>query len=287
MASLEATATAICGRLIQLSGVDFAAVYAFEGPADAVVLAEANAPVARGAHLPADLAARLRDRAAAGPWAESSAGRPSDELILGRFLEARVVAQAFGPITTDGHAVGLLVIGTASTSFATHLVEQLPAIAEFAAISSALLGPELLERRTGLAERLKIQQLLSGSRFSSVFQPIVELGRGHIIGYEALARFADGQDPEATFASAHLAGLGPALEAATLRTALAASDALPTGPWLGLNVSPEFVLSLELPRFCGGGRARSCSRSRSTAHPGLSGHPRGRGEAGARRSDRR
>jgi EAL domain-containing protein (putative c-di-GMP-specific phosphodiesterase class I) len=74
----------------------------------------------------------------------------------------------------------------------------------------------------------------------------VELQRGHIVGFEALSRFPHRENPEEVFAAAQRTGHGPALEAATLQAALLASDGLPTGPWLSLNVSPEFALAPEL-----------------------------------------
>src|SRR5436305_12006014 len=51
-------------------------------------------------------------------------------------------------------------------------------------------------------------------------QPIRDLRSGRIDGYEALARFADGQGPSEWFAEAEALGLGVELELAALRAAL-------------------------------------------------------------------
>src|SRR5690348_5319165 len=74
-----------------------------------------------------------------------------------------------------------------------------------------------------------------------VFQPIVDLGKGAVAGYEALARF-DGPlqaTPDKWFAAAATVGLGPALESRVVRAALAARRQLPVNCFLTINVSPH------------------------------------------------
>ena len=73
-----------------------------------------------------------------------------------------------------------------------------------------------------------------------VFQPIVELNKGVVAGYEALARF-DGPvqaTPDKWFAAAATMGLGPTLESRVVRAALAARENLPVNCFLTVNVSP-------------------------------------------------
>ena len=74
-----------------------------------------------------------------------------------------------------------------------------------------------------------------------VFQPIVDLNKGIVAGFEALARF-DGPvqaTPDKWFAAAAAAGLGPALESRVVRAALAARENLPANCFLTVNVSPH------------------------------------------------
>jgi diguanylate cyclase (GGDEF)-like protein len=77
-----------------------------------------------------------------------------------------------------------------------------------------------------------------------VFQPVVDLASGNLVGYEALARFASspGRSPEAWFARAHSCGFGAEFDAAAIRAAL-----LPVGrppdTHLALNVSPSALSS--------------------------------------------
>jgi diguanylate cyclase (GGDEF)-like protein len=101
---------------------------------------------------------------------------------------------------------------------------------------------------SGDGQRSEVESLLAreGS-IVPVFQPVLELATGRVAGYEALARMPEGpsRPPDQWFNQAHRAGLGPALEAAALRAALAAPDR-PERTFLALNVSPGALLSPEV-----------------------------------------
>jgi diguanylate cyclase (GGDEF)-like protein len=80
-----------------------------------------------------------------------------------------------------------------------------------------------------------------------VFQPIVSLASGEVVGFEALARF-DGRPnlpPSWWFSQAHRFGLGAALEAEAARVALATPDR-PSGGFLSVNLSPSALASPEV-----------------------------------------
>ncbi len=97
--------------------------------------------------------------------------------------------------------------------------------------------------------RDRILLLLTRRSLDVVFQPIVSLYTGHVIGAEALSRFPDAPDrrPDQWFADAEAVGLGQELELLAIRTALARSrTALPPGVDLWLNVSPATIENAEL-----------------------------------------
>lgn len=101
-----------------------------------------------------------------------------------------------------------------------------------------LLGPEA-------ADRLRVAARLRDPHgLSIVFQPVVNLRTGTVVGYEALSRFV-GAPPEAIFAEAWRTGLGQQLEMKAIRSALDYFDALPEDAWLSLNVGPRTILSPE------------------------------------------
>lgn len=80
------------------------------------------------------------------------------------------------------------------------------------------------------------------------FQPIVDLQRGEVCGYEALARFTDwpGVPPAEVFAAADGHGLGGALEAQMVREVLDARPHVSADRFLSVNLSPRAVLADEV-----------------------------------------
>jgi diguanylate cyclase (GGDEF)-like protein/PAS domain S-box-containing protein len=99
-------------------------------------------------------------------------------------------------------------------------------------------------------QRAEIEALLDDEHsLTSVFQPIVDVGTGDVIGYEALTRFPgdSGRPPNAWFAQAHRCGLGVQLEMHALRAALRVPGR-PEGTFLTVNLSPSAVVSGEIDR---------------------------------------
>jgi EAL domain-containing protein (putative c-di-GMP-specific phosphodiesterase class I) len=115
----------------------------------------------------------------------------------------------------------------------------------FADLTADQLDRELERDRRVADVRGNIQALIAGDGLSMVFQPIVHLGRGQLIGLEALARFAGAppRGPDVWFAEAAAAGLGVELELAAIQLALAALPQLPPDVYLSVNASPDTVTS--------------------------------------------
>jgi EAL domain-containing protein (putative c-di-GMP-specific phosphodiesterase class I) len=74
-----------------------------------------------------------------------------------------------------------------------------------------------------------------------VFQPIVDLARARVAGYEALSRFPGTAGPEVWFAAAADAGVAAELQALALVRALARVPDLPDGTFLSVNVGPHLL----------------------------------------------
>lgn len=119
-------------------------------------------------------------------------------------------------------------------------------------VRDALLR-ELHDRRRPLPSRpavidvrQKVHDILDASQsMEMVLQPIVRLSDGHTVGYEALARFADGRAPDLWFREAAEAGLGVELELAAVEKAIAIA---PSFGYLSINVGPHTLASEELLR---------------------------------------
>jgi EAL domain-containing protein (putative c-di-GMP-specific phosphodiesterase class I) len=192
--------------------------------------------------LPGERSDYLRERATVGPWVErwiDNPAHPYGEMIR----DLGIGAHAYAPLRLDGEPLGILIVGSDAPEASAVLAERLPALLEFAAITGTLLAEPIESRNAAALSERAIRTAIEDRAFRIVFQPIVELRSGATRGYEALARFDDERPPDAWFAEARAHGLGLELEAACLRSALSASQALPDDAWLNVNVSPELVVS--------------------------------------------
>ena len=95
--------------------------------------------------------------------------------------------------------------------------------------------------------RQRVGAVLDGDGLSIVYQPIVDLASGRVVGAEALSRFSGTppRPPDVWFADADEVGLGLELELAAIRLALQGIEQLPAGAYLSVNLSPATLLSRE------------------------------------------
>jgi PAS domain S-box-containing protein len=242
--ALEPAAQVICDELRRLPAVDFAAVGAFVGDQDVVLVASNTQrafPMQSGERVPTHRAARLRQLADGGPWAEVWVSAAEDGDWGGQLDRAGLKAFAFAPITHGDHVDGGLVIGTADERFGATLVDKWASVLDLSTTPSALLADRLHARREEMESRTGLEAAIAAQDFHPVFQPIVELRTGAIAGYEALTRFGSNERPDVTFARAWAVGLGPQLEYATITAAIREARRLPRGRWLNLNVSARLL----------------------------------------------
>jgi diguanylate cyclase (GGDEF)-like protein len=98
-------------------------------------------------------------------------------------------------------------------------------------------------------QRAEIDALLAlDEPIKPVYQPLVELSTGRLIGFEALSRFNSEEQraPDAWFNQAARCGRGLALEIAAIKAALANAHNRPAGTYLSLNFSPSALGSPKL-----------------------------------------
>jgi EAL domain-containing protein (putative c-di-GMP-specific phosphodiesterase class I)/DNA-binding response OmpR family regulator len=185
----------------------------------------------------------LQGRALAGPWVDRpDRGRTDHDSNIWT-VDLELIAGA--PIYSDEQVVGLLLIGvTDATTGTSHdrPARLMAAAIDYASILTAVAGSALADRRAAGAERTKLAGYLTTMAFHPVFQPIVDLEDGAVIGYEALTRFDDGTPPDVRFADATRLGLGGDFELAAVEAALADAAKLPDGAFVSLNVSPGVAL---------------------------------------------
>ncbi|MGX5666959.1 sensor domain-containing phosphodiesterase [Rhizobium daejeonense] len=94
----------------------------------------------------------------------------------------------------------------------------------------------------------RILDALEQDGLTMVYQPIVGLGDGNVLGFEALARFPFGpsRPPNVWFAEAFEVERGVDLELKAIHLGLEGTRWLPEGAYLALNASPATLLD---PRF--------------------------------------
>lgn len=100
---------------------------------------------------------------------------------------------------------------------------------------------------TGRLQQQFLQVIHGVLPFHFVYQPIVDLRRNDIAGYEALVRFPDeiGLAPDKCFLLAERLGLRQKLEHVVLTQAFQSRHTLPSDTLLTINASPSFLLSDE------------------------------------------
>jgi len=89
-----------------------------------------------------------------------------------------------------------------------------------------------------------LRAAITGDELRCFFQPIVDVRRGTVVGYEALARIAHPagpMGPSAWFAAARAHGVTAELEAACLAAALSHRSSLPPNCFLSVNVGPDVL----------------------------------------------
>jgi EAL domain-containing protein (putative c-di-GMP-specific phosphodiesterase class I)/DNA-binding NarL/FixJ family response regulator/GGDEF domain-containing protein len=98
-----------------------------------------------------------------------------------------------------------------------------------------------------------IRQIIDQQQFEMVFQPIVALADGRLVGLEALARFTteERRSPDVWLEEASAVGLRADLELGLLGAALAQCPALPEDAFLTVNLSPDTARSEALGEVIG------------------------------------
>jgi PAS domain S-box-containing protein len=253
----EATAQAICRQVVTLTGVTAASLLllGLDGHAWPIGFVVEGQPDPLLRRVPLQRSRHLRERATEGPWIEpwvNQPGHPYNQL----FNDLGIHSIACAPVRHNGRLIGLLVADAKGSVEEVAVAEALPALVEFADLAGALIGRDVAERTEVGRGRDHVSGIIAHRAFGPVFQPIVELGRDEIVGYEALTRFTDGSSPEVLFVEAAAVGLGAELETATLQAALEAAESLPRSVWLNVNASPELILGGEPLRTLLAGSSR-------------------------------
>jgi len=243
-ASAEETADRLCRTLTGLPAIDAAIVAGLDAGGRATIVGASGRGYTHlgvDQPLPPDLAGRIRGRVDdgswVGPWEVTRGARDRTRSVV-----PEPTAMALLPLRSGSRAVGALIVGATGGDGIPRLAARLTSLESFAALASVLMGPELAARQQRDAAEGIVAAVLAQRAFAPVFQPVVALQTGVIVGYEALTRFRDGVRPDRRFTEAAAVGRGADLELACAEAALEDASSIQAVPWLSLNVSPAVVL---------------------------------------------
>jgi EAL domain-containing protein (putative c-di-GMP-specific phosphodiesterase class I) len=119
----------------------------------------------------------------------------------------------------------------------------------FADLAAFEISSELDAAKAVKEKQERIKAVIEKHQISTVYQPIWRLDNVRPIGFECLSRFAAAptRSPDKWFAEAAEAGLSTPLELAAVRLGLSALESLPSDIYVAVNVSPQTILSGDLP----------------------------------------
>jgi EAL domain-containing protein (putative c-di-GMP-specific phosphodiesterase class I) len=244
-ADAETTAQRICERMLLLPGAAFVLLTVLDTTGGSVVVAVAGnaADGLKGLPLDAPVTNRLRELAAGGAWSEPAPSWLAPSVATDQLGLVPLVAHS--PLVWDEQLVGILTLGP-STVGPEETSRTTAAAREAGVIAAALVGPALANEKALRRRRDEIDRVIASHAFHPVYQPIVDLATGRIVGFEALTRFDDGGRPDRWFEEAASVGRGTELEVATLSAAVGGARELPAGCYLSLNLSADIASSVDV-----------------------------------------
>ena len=144
----------------------------------------------------------------------------------------------------DGFRYGALVCvgATPAEPFGERDMTTMRVFAEMAAEHiEASINAEAMNSEVKAA----IRNIVEGEGLSCFYQPIVDIARGKVVGFEALARFSTvpARSPDAWFADAARVGLEIELEHKMIAEALRSFAVLPTTISVAFNISSNILLN--------------------------------------------
>ena len=241
--SLEATAAAFCQALLRLNFIDAAALFVRRSDENFVVGGSAGVTLTElepGRTVEVLNPPMFLARSLDGAWWVDLA-EPGDfvnEPLVRAIRSAGIEAVTIAPVRWDGEIVGLLATGSRDRANVPFTPSRLPLYEELGSFAGGLVGSQAETARYLNATKAMIHTIIGAKLFHPVFQPVVALDDGSIVGYEALTRFEDGQGPDEHFAIATSVDMGVELEVACARAAVHDATRLPSDSWLSLNFSP-------------------------------------------------
>jgi EAL domain-containing protein (putative c-di-GMP-specific phosphodiesterase class I) len=181
--------------------------------------------------------------------------------VVGNVVQHDEIPTPFSGNAVDSHAAAVFV-GLVSVPL---LQRRRRAVLEAARLQDAEESLEeyrAKDRATAgelAALRRRVRGCIAADGITMFVQPIYSIAEAPaLVGYEALARFADGRPPDAWFGEARDAGLDAELELVAVRLALELLPDIPEPCYLSVNVSPAVLVSEQFFTLLRGHDAGRC-----------------------------
>ncbi len=249
-ATIEATAASFCDAVTRVQDIDLGRLLLVESDEEVVPLG-----ITGPAYLDWEVGVpltfpRLRgmlDLCRSGSWwmslAEAAETLPDAGSMIMTLLDEGFRSVGFAPVWWEARMVAVLITVSRTPDSPGWIEGRRAVLDELSSFAGSVLGGQADRRDSWKRLHDDIRGIIDGARYHPVFQPVVGLADGDVRGHEALTRFDYARRPDLVFQDAHTVGLGIELESACARDAVRSARALPSGTWLGINFSPEAVVS--------------------------------------------
>lgn len=249
--TFEDSAAAFCQSLLRLDFIDASVVFLRRSDDSLIVSGSAGITLADlepGRTAEVVNPANFLLRSVEGSWwiDLDDPGDLIDEPLVCAIRSVGVATVTIAPIRWRGEVIGLLATGSRDRASVAYASSRLPLYEELGAFAGGLLSAQVESAQYLDITRTLIRATIDDLAFHPVFQPIVDLESGAVVGFEALTRFDDGRPPDEHFAVAASVGMSVELEVACAAGAVAQAERLPAGTWISLNFSPVVVTGSEL-----------------------------------------
>lgn len=148
---------------------------------------------------------------------------------------------------SDGSVYGTFCCFSRSSDASLNL-RDLSLMRVFADLAGKMIDRERVVYQSHHEIRERIERTLHAGELNMVYQPIYDLDKAAVSGFESLARFpaTPARPPDRWFDDAHAVGLGVELELLAIERALQILPQLSDGLDIGINASPETILDPRL-----------------------------------------
>jgi len=245
--NLRETAQSFCDEVVRLADIDIAILFHPFGGSKMHAIAIAGTSVYDPNKIEPfvdRVSSSVLEQLAAGPMRLSTtrAEWPDIEQFQQRLLEDGAVWVVAASVRFGGKMIGALICASRDPATEKSVDSRLVFFEKLGSFVGALIGLRSEKYSHDEDMYTYVKDIIDANRFTSVFQPIVDLATSQPVGYEALTRFDDGVNPAQRFADAKVVELGIELECATAAAALRLEKSLPEDGFLSLNFSVGAIL---------------------------------------------